>query len=182
MAEEDDLSFRDTGTVRIWIAKTSSLPDWTYLRHFGAYMESRNGWIYHERLGWIYAKNPQKIITDSTWIWSEYIGWFWTGEKYFKYVYAAEQKKWLQWQGNLTNSNSWFLRDEHNTIYNKDFFDRQAIRKRVETILPNLADLTKYIAENEYFSRGQIASIISELNRYKRSSTLNQILEFDFQY
>jgi hypothetical protein len=182
MADQNDLSSMDTGTVRIWIAKTSSLPDWTYLRHFGAYMESRNGWIYHERLGWIYARNPQKIITDSTWIWSEYIGWFWTGEKYFNYVYAAEQKKWLQWQGNLTNSNSWFLRDENNTIYNKDFFDRQAIRKRVNEILPDLEKLSDYISQNHYFSRGQIITILTELNRYKLSSTLNQILEFDFQY
>ncbi len=58
----------------------------------------------------------------------------------------------------------------------------QAIRKRVETILPNLEELSDFIAEHEYFSADQIITIITELNRFKRSSTLNQILEFDFQY
>ena len=46
----------------------------------------------------------------------------------------------------------------------------------------DLAGLSKFVADHEYFSRAQKATIVTELNRYKRSSTLNQILEFDFQY
>jgi len=193
VADQNDSTSRSTGTVRIWIAKTADLPDWTYLRHFGAYMETKNGWIYHEKLGWLYVEDPKGIIMSATWIWSEEIGWFWTGEKYFNWVYVDDlighsgkdedrDKKWLLWQGDLTKNNNWFLKDKSEKIYSKDDFTRLKIRNEILEKNLDLAGLTQYILDHEYFSRSQVVSIIGELNRYKRSSTLSQILEFDFQY
>ena len=191
VADQNDSNSRSTGTVRIWIAKTAGTPDWTYLRYFGAYMETKNGWIYHEKLGWLYAEDPKGIIMSATWIWSEEIGWFWTGEKYFKWVYVDDlighsgkdedrDKKWLLWHGDLTKNNNWFLKDKTDKIFSKDDFTRLKIRNEIIEILPNLEELSDFIAEHEYFSADQIITIITELNRFKRSSTLNQILEFDF--
>jgi hypothetical protein len=182
IADENDSASRSSATVRIWIAKTASFPDWTYLRHFGAYMETEDGWIYHDRLGWLYAESPKEIIMSATWIWSEVLGWFWTGEKYFEWIYMSEHKKWLHWEGDMTRSSNWFLRDKQDTVYDEDHFIRLGIRNEIIEILPNLEDLSNYIAEHEYFSRDQIVRIITELNRFNSSSTLNQIIEFDFQY
>jgi len=182
VADQNDSTSRSTGTVRIWIAKTATLPDWTYLRNFGAYLKTKNNWVFHENLGWLYVAEPREIIYSTSWMWSETIGWFWTGEKYFNWIYHDEHEKWLHWQGSLLKSKSWFLRDKEAKIYDRDHFIRLDIRDEVIEILPDLAELSTYIANSTYFNRSQKGSIITELNRFKRSSTLNQILEFDFQY
>ena len=182
VADQNDSTSRSTGTVRIWIAKTATLPDWTYLRNFGAYLKTKNNWVFHENLGWLYVAEPREIIYSTSWMWSETIGWFWTGEKYFNWIYHDEHEKWLHWQGSLLKNKSWFLRDKEEKIYDRDHFIRLDIRDEVIEILPDLAELSTYIANSTYFNRSQKGSIITELNRFKRSSTLNQILEFDFQY
>lgn len=182
VADQNDPTSRSTGTVRIWIAKTATLPDWTYLRNFGAYLKTKNNWVFHENLGWLYVAEPREIIYSTSWMWSETIGWFWTGEKYFNWIYHDEHEKWLHWQGSLLKSKSWFLRDKEEKIFDRDHFIRLDIRDEVIEILPDLVELSTYIANSTYFNRSQKGSIITELNRFKHSSTLNQILEFDFQY
>ena len=195
-------TMRDTGgltangEVSICIAKHESKPAWTFYKNFGFYYEganwsknqsnqwvylAKNKWIFSEKFGWIYVNNPGNLISAS-WIWHDQLGWFWTGELYFAWIYSHEFKKWLYLEGKLLDSNSWTLRNEEEEIYNSTDFERVRVRNDVIRILPDLAKLGDYVVSSSFFTRSQILSIISELNRFKRSNTLNQILGFDFQY
>ena len=83
------------GSVSLWVGKTASNPTWSYLRYFGAFMNStdagKENWIYHTDLGWVYLSEPENVFS-STWMWRDYIGWFWTGEHYFKWIYSDTLK------------------------------------------------------------------------------------------
>ncbi len=184
------------GNVSICISKNEGEPAWTFFKNFGYYYEadnwtrnsldewsftSKNKWIYSEKLGWIYVANPKELFT-ATWIWHDVLGWFWTGERHFAWLYSYEFKEWLFLRGVLNNSTTWQLEDEDEGIYNIEDFNLISIRNHVIEILPNLAALSDYVVKSNFFSSAQKLSIITEINRYKRSNTLNQILEFDFQY
>ena len=49
VADQNDSNSRSTGTVRIWIAKTAVFQT-GHICGIWAYMETKNGWIYHEKL------------------------------------------------------------------------------------------------------------------------------------
>jgi len=185
-----------TGQISICIAKHPSKPEWTFYKNFGLFFEganwtkdafgewvylAKNKWLYHEKLGWLYVSRPSKLISAS-WIWHNQLGWFWTGEPYFAWIYSHEFKKWLYLEGNLINSSSWTLRDVDDQTYNATDFERIRVRNDVIRILPDLAKLGDYVASSDFFLRSQKGTIITELNRFKRSNTLNKILGFDFQY
>ena len=109
--------FVDTATVRVWVATTAKNPDWTNLMFFGMYYHDTNetygrqNWIYHVDMGWVYVHKPDQLL-ESTWMWKENVGWFWTGDKYFKWVYHQGLQQWLHWEGGINSSSGWFLRTE----------------------------------------------------------------------
>ncbi len=162
------------GVVRIWIAKTESLPNLTALRNLGTYVESGTNWIYSLKLGWVYAQNVKDLYT-STWIWHDLLGWFWTGDKYFPWLYFDEHEKWLHWEGGVNEPKGWFTRDYSENIYDEDFFVRLKIRNE-------MAGLFDYLENSNYFSRANIVRIIGELNRFRKSNTLDSILDYKLPY
>ena len=180
-----DQGLVDFATVRVWVATNAGLPNWTNLMKFGAYYSNSNfkgdNWIYHTELGWVYVNQPDQLLT-STWIWHETIGWFWTGDKYFKWVYHHGLEQWLYWEKSSKNSDVWFLRTQGDIIYYEKDFLRMKVRDEVIKILPNIRGLSVFIQSSNFFSTNEIVSIIQELNRYGRSSTLDRILRFDFSY
>jgi len=195
-------TMRDTGglsanaEVSVCIAKHESSPAWTFFKKFGYYYEGdnwqrnqfnqwvyldKNKWIFSEKFGWIYVHKPEKLFSG-TWIWHDQLGWFWTGEFHFAHIFSHEFNKWLYLEGKLLDSNSWTLRNEEGEIYNSTDFERVKVRNDVIRILPDLAKLGDYVGNSPFFTYSQKVSVIKELNRFKRSNTLNQILGFDFQY
>jgi len=132
-------------------------------------------------MGWVYAHKPDQLL-ESTWMWKENVGWFWTGDKYFKWVYHQGLQQWLHWEGSINSSNEWFLRTEDEVKYYEKDFIRMQVRDDVIEILPDLSGLSDYVQSSQFFTRSEIVSIVLELNRYGRSSTLNKILQFDFSY
>ena len=173
------------GSVSLWVGKTASNPTWSYFRYFGAFMNSaelgKENWIYHMEMGWVYVHHPDQLI-DASWIWRENLGWLWTGDKYFKWVYLQGLQQWLHWEGAVNGSGSWFLRTEQDVVYYEKDIIRMQVRDEVMKILPNISSLSDYIENSSFFSRAETVSIILELNRYGRSTTLNKILQFDFSY
>ena len=67
-----DQGLEDIGTVRIWVSTSAEVPEWTNLMHFGSYFRelygTRQNWIYHHDMGWIYVNQLDQII-NSTWMW-----------------------------------------------------------------------------------------------------------------
>ena len=129
-----DQGLEDIATVRIWISTSADLPEWTNLMHFGSYFReisgTRQNWIYHNDMGWVYVNQPDQII-NATWMWREYLGWFWTGDLYFNWVYSDTFKKWMHWEGGISKNKDWFVRDENNNIYDEAYFI-QKIREAEE--------------------------------------------------
>ncbi len=181
LMDASDPASSSTGLARVWIAKTKTLPQYTTLRNFGFYIESGTNWIYHLQMGWVYAQSLEDLYS-STWIWHDQIGWFWTGEKFFGWLYYHEYSKWLHWEGGVRETAGWLLRDTAQTVYDDSYFEKKVIRKEIEKILPNLTELSRYVQESEYFILSEKIEIVRQLNRYRRSDALDRILEFDFSY
>jgi len=169
------------GSVRIWIAKTASMPKITTLRNFGYYVESDTNWIYSLKMGWVYAKSL-KGLYSTTWIWHDQIGWFWTGEDYFGWLHYNDDARWLHWEGGVSEPEGWFLRDAQENAYTSAYFEKKIVRNEVSKLLPNLDDLAAYVNESSYFTSTQKSQILRELVFTRSSSTLNRILEFEFSY
>ncbi len=183
-----DGNLLDSGNAVVWVATTANLPQWTSLKNFGTfYRNSKDSpWIYHRKMGWLYLSEFDDLL-DATWMWHELIGWFWTGdwladENRLRWVYSNALKEWLHWEGGIRDAGGWFLRSYENEIFDEDFFVRLGIRMEILEILPDLRGLSSYLEELTYFKRSEIIDIKLELNRYKRSNTLDRILQFAFPY
>ena len=181
----DDQGLSDSASVSLWIGKTASNPSWTYLRYFGAFMNSpetgKENWVYHTDMGWVYLAQPDQVFS-STWMWREYLGWFWTGERYFQWLYSDKFSKWFHWEGGISKGKEWFIRDENDLVlYEKDII-RMQVRDDVIEILPNLEDLSFYIHYSSFFSSSDKKKILTELALRRSSPSLNKILQFDFSY
>ena len=180
-----DQGLSHVGNVKVWVATSASSPEWTSLYYFGTFYQDPNdfgsNWIFHTDIGWVFVDQPDKIL-EATWMWRESIGWFWTGDKYFKWVYHDEFKKWLHWERGINYSGGWLLRDvDENAYYEKDFI-RFRVTKDINEILPDLVGLSTYLQQSEFFTKTQKTNILRELILYNSSETLNKILEFDFSY
>ena len=191
------------GSVSLWVGKTASNPTWSYLRYFGAFMNStdpgKENWIYHTDLGWVYLSEPENVFS-STWMWRDYIGWFWTGEHYFKWIYADYFKKWVHWEGGISLNQDWFVRDEENNTFNEAYFiskmreaelreererelaAKNKVRDEIIALLPSVDGVANYVRFSNYFDTSQKSSIIYELALSKRSPTLNGIFNYTFNF
>jgi len=183
----DEGGLTDTATVRVWIATDANNPDWTNLMFFGMYHQdsktsiNRRNWIYHVDMGWVYVHQPDQLL-EASWIWHQSIGWFWTGDRYFGWVYHDKLKQWLHWRGSINASGGWFLQTKEEVrYYEKDFIRLQVIDD-VLAILPNLEDLSSYIHYSDFFSSSDKKKILTELALRRSSPFLNKILQFDFSY
>ena len=180
-----DQGLEDTATARIWVATSAEMPDWTNLMFLGSYYQDisqgRENWIYHMEMGWVYVHQPDQLL-DASWMWRENLGWFWTGDKYFRWVYHQGLQQWLHWEGGVNDTGGWFLRTDQDVLYYEKDFVRMQVRDEIIEILPSLEGLGEYIENSSYFSDSEALQIIIELNRFAKSSTLNRILQFDFSY
>jgi hypothetical protein len=181
----EDQGLKDSASVSLWVGKTASNPSWSYLRYFGAFMNSseigKENWIYHTDMGWVYLAMPNQVFS-ATWMWREYLGWFWTGEHYFHWLYSDKFNKWLHWEGGISKGAAWFVRDENDLVlYEKDII-RMQVRDDVIEILPDLAGLSDYVYDNSFFTQSEKTLILRELALRGNSPTLNRILQFDFSY
>ena len=76
-----------------WLGVTEEMTGgWRQSSWFGAFREYENDWIFHLRLGWLYAKST----TDGgVWLWREEDGWLWTKSDAWPYFWSAQFEDWL---------------------------------------------------------------------------------------
>ena len=74
-----------------WWGETA--PDgWVRDSWLGAFLPTESGWLFHVRLGWIYA---QQDGVGGLWIWSEEENWLWSQADLFPFFYSNESVDWL---------------------------------------------------------------------------------------
>ena len=70
--------------------------NWWQSPWFGSFfMGDGNGWIMHEKLGWLFVL-PQE---DSVWLWQDELGWLWTAADIYPYLYRDEEDGWIFFHG-----------------------------------------------------------------------------------
>ena len=70
--------------------------NWWQSPWFGSFfMGDDNGWIMHEKLGWLFVL-PQE---DSVWLWQDKLGWLWTAADIYPYLYRDEEDGWIFFHG-----------------------------------------------------------------------------------
>ena len=58
----------------------------------GTFQPYANGWIFHARLGWLYAPAS---TGEGNWLWSSTEGWLWTQNGIAPHFYNHESTNWL---------------------------------------------------------------------------------------
>ena len=70
--------------------------NWWQSPWFGSFfMGDGNGWIMHEKLGWLFVL-PQE---DSVWLWQDELGWLWTAADIYPYLYRDAEDGWIFFHG-----------------------------------------------------------------------------------
>ena len=70
--------------------------NWWQSPWFGSFfMGDDNGWIMHEKLGWLFVL-PQE---DSVWLWQDELGWLWTAADIYPYLYRDAEDGWIFFHG-----------------------------------------------------------------------------------
>ena len=83
----------------IWANTRSIGAGWVRSDWLGNVYPTENDWIYHEELGWLYAK---KNDGEGIWLYSQdFLGWFWTSSKTYPFVYADNSRSWAYYKGVL---------------------------------------------------------------------------------
>jgi surface protein len=80
-------------TSQTWWGVVYERPgNWMSSNWFGNFKYYEQGWLYHDRLGWLYASPAEG---NSVWIWKEGRGWLWTQESAWPYLWWNKRKDWL---------------------------------------------------------------------------------------
>jgi len=65
---------------------------WQTSEWFGTFKYYEQGWLYHARLGWLYASAEKE---NGVWLWKDDRGWLWTNESAWPYLWWNKSKNWL---------------------------------------------------------------------------------------
>ena len=65
---------------------------WLHLSWFGTFRPFESGWIFHQQLGWLFAKGNSE---DNVWLWSNRLGWLWTSRDAYPFLYGHADGDWF---------------------------------------------------------------------------------------
>ncbi len=65
--------------------------DWWTSPWFDSFFLSSNGWLRHEKLGWLFAVDEG---ASGIWLWQENLGWLWTGEGIYPHLFLNAENGW----------------------------------------------------------------------------------------
>ena len=159
--------------VKINVTRSPELGGWRFFDEFGYFFLEANGWALHEKMGWVYMDKPEELLYQTSWCWSESLGWFWTGRKYFDYIYVNEFSKWMRWQGGVNERDGWSLVTDYDTgeVVSPEVFQIQRATSTISSF-SNAAQVTDYVQNSDIFSDHDRKQIIRELIFTKSSKTL----------
>jgi len=98
------IRFSPTASQTGWWAKTPEHSNgWRNSSWFGFFLPFDNGWLYHDKLGWVFAQDDQQ---GGIWLWKEKIGWQWTTKDIYPYLYRHNTAIWM-----------YFLREKNGILH-----------------------------------------------------------------
>jgi hypothetical protein len=166
---------RSTSTATVVVTITSStsesLRGWNQLPAFGAYYDLNRPWVYHHTLGWVYVPADNGEET-ATWMWSEDLGWFWTGETVFPYLFMRELNSWV-YLDQFVSGDKWRLYDYSQF---KWISSGEVPRERLIALVkgsPNAADTIERLQGFPLLSQNVLDEITVELTYFGKSSVLS---------
>ena len=65
---------------------------WFQSQWFGSFNVTKNQWIYHNDLGWLY---PSGDSPDSLWLWDHKQHWMWTNRQVYPQLFRHHDQTWL---------------------------------------------------------------------------------------
>ena len=82
-----------------WYTNLQSLQaGWKSSDWFGSFLPFKNGWIYHQELGWGYVSSD---TLDGLWIWLKGNGWLWTKPNVWPFLFRHESANWFYFIKNM---------------------------------------------------------------------------------
>ena len=82
-----------------WYANDKNLQaGWKSSDWFGAFLPFKNGWVYHQELGWGYVSTD---TFDGLWVWLQGKGWLWTRPNVWPFLFRHESANWLYFIKNM---------------------------------------------------------------------------------
>jgi hypothetical protein len=111
---EETFVTQGDGNKPSWIEATPGEGrDWWNSAWFGNFFQSANGWVMHEKLGWIY---PVKSKSAGMWFWMTGQGWLWTDAGLYPRVYADKYTSWVYFYGALQGKKLFYVYREERWI------------------------------------------------------------------
>ena len=162
--------------VEIRVATSKELPGWRYVGEFGYYYQPNpdQNWILHDQLDWLYVPELE-MLSDATWIWSEELGWFWSGNGNnnftYPYLYSNDLKLWVFLQ-EIGDNADWVLDvPGQNQRLTRMQYQVERIKESIESLQSALS-VSEYIQESIIFSDEEKRVIVRELLFTGGSATL----------
>ncbi len=78
---------------------------WVDTGWLGKVYPAPRGWLYHEKLGWLY---PSDDGESGLWLWESRLGWLWTKDKVYPYIYRHRDGTWLYFMGVHSGKQTFF--------------------------------------------------------------------------
>ena len=162
--------------VEIRVATSKELPGWRYVGEFGYYYQPNpdQNWILHNQLDWLYVPELE-MLSDATWIWSQELGWFWSGNGNnhftYPYLYSNDLKLWVYLQ-EIGDNADWVLTvPGQNQPLSRMQYQVERIKESIESLQSALS-VSEYIQESTIFSDEEKREIVRELLFTGGSATL----------
>ncbi len=79
-----------------WPEAIQTPEGWRRSEWFGTFFPDSSGWVFQERLGWVYPGEGSEaslfLFDDQT------ASWFWTSRRHFPYLYRYDRQAWVYFQ------------------------------------------------------------------------------------
>ena len=88
-----------------WPDATASEAGWFRSPWFGYFNPTKNQWIYHQSLGWLY---PSGDSPDSLWLWDQQHRWMWTNREVYPQLFRHRDQTWLYYMVQVKSKRVFF--------------------------------------------------------------------------
>lgn len=79
--------------------------NWFVSPWFGSFTATKQRWIYHDGLGWLY---PSGDSPDNLWLWDQKQEWMWTNREVYPQIFRHNDQAWLYYMVQVKSERIFF--------------------------------------------------------------------------